>query len=213
MPEEATLVEQNNHATAETPPKPNGRRSPIRGFLSTRFGIAILTSVFALVAPITTLIYQAFQGYNQRALAQRDQAHQVRMAYLTLITKPDFDELERLRVMRFLEQTEEDKALTAWAREEIQVVRKISQQAQNNKSREDAKKISDYLDAAAATVQADPHSEHEELIVLRSLFKQYASTDIPEIKARLEVLNCELMGGVMDYATLTCRQRTKENVK
>jgi hypothetical protein len=146
--------------------------------------VAALTSILAATVPATTAVWGLIQKDREMAAKRADQDHEAAMAELKLkhSIQMDFldrlkDDNERLRTLRMVEATNDDKRMTAWAKAEKEVIetpmRALQAQIEEQKKKADAqieeqKKKADAAEAALQTALADSKTKASQIAELRT---------------------------------------------
>ncbi|HWM92896.1 MAG TPA: hypothetical protein VN493_19185 [Thermoanaerobaculia bacterium] len=128
--------------------------------------VALVASLIALVAPVTTAVYGYVKGENDYRLSKQAQDHTTRTHYLGKAIEPA-QEVTRIRYLRYLAATEADPKFLAWARSELAVVEK--QISDLEKERDSAQELQRRAEERIAKLEArsKPGGTEAEISVIR----------------------------------------------
>jgi hypothetical protein len=126
--------------------------------------VAIMTSIVASVVPTTTAVSAILQKNREVALQELKQRHDSSMEELKAkhaiqmdYMKQMVDEKDRARLLRMVLRTSTDKALAAWATDEMLIVEK-SLDAAEKKLAEERKLFQERLEAQSAETVEERHA-------------------------------------------------------
>lgn len=154
--------------------------------------VVLVTAIIAAAAPSTAAVHGWLNKAKEIEIAQRDQNFRIRTGLIDRAVDQKLPANERERLFRFLAASDEDKALKAWARQELEVIGDETKKLRSmlgsaEGALAEADKRSADLKRKLATSQAANRGAEEAKVQLADARRAYetANAQIGAIKAAL----------------------------